>query len=69
MPTRLDVQLNDETAQILREASAEDEVSFTETVRRMIAIYDLLRTHWKKGGTVILESADGSERFEVWQLR
>lgn len=43
MSTRLNININDETAAVLREIAAADDTSVTEVVRRAVSAYKFFR--------------------------
>lgn len=62
---RLNVNLNPETAEALRDQASKQGISITETIRRCIAVYAFIRTEHGKGNRVIIERSDGSHRREM----
>ncbi|MDF3291552.1 hypothetical protein [Streptomyces silvisoli] len=65
--TRLSVNINPETAQKLRWYKEHKGISITETIRRAVALLDLVeRETSEKGNEVLLRSKDGKTVRQLW---
>ncbi|MFF9221480.1 ribbon-helix-helix domain-containing protein [Streptomyces viridosporus] len=64
--TRLSVNINEDTAAKLRWYKDHKNISITETVRRAIALLDLVERETAKGGEVLLKSQDGKTIRQLW---
>ncbi|MEW1982398.1 CopG family transcriptional regulator [Citricoccus sp. NPDC079358] len=62
---RLNVNMNEKTAQELRDIAASDRLSITEVVRRAIALYHYVRAETKKGRVLQIVDVDGSNKSEI----
>lgn len=62
---RLNVNMNQETAATLKELVDRDKLSFTETIRRAVAIYKFVRDEIGNGRVIQTMDADGSNRREI----
>lgn len=62
---RLNVNMNEQTAKDLKELADRDGLSFTETIRRAVAIYKYIRDEVKKGRVVVTMDPDGRNRREI----
>lgn len=58
MATRLNVNINDETAQALRNLAQHDGVSVTEVVRRAVSVYKFFEEAAGEGKTIQLVDRD-----------
>lgn len=59
--TRLSVNMNAETAEVLRRVATGRGLSYTETVRRAISLLSFVETVQASGETIYVESADRTE--------
>ncbi|MGV2919361.1 hypothetical protein [Streptomyces alfalfae] len=64
--TRLSVNINEDTAEKLRWYKDQKNISITETVRRAIALLELVEKETIKGGKIMLKSEDGKTVRELW---
>lgn len=63
---RLSVNMNQETAQALKELAKKQGISFTETVRRAVAVYKFIYSEVKDSKRVVVTmNADGTDKREV----
>lgn len=62
---RLNVNMNEETAAALKELVEKDKLSFTETIRRAVAIYKFVRDEIKSGRIIQTMDPDGKNRREI----
>ncbi|MEW1808432.1 CopG family transcriptional regulator [Pseudarthrobacter sp. NPDC080039] len=62
---RLNVNMNEQTATDLKELAERDGLSFTETIRRAVAIYKYIRDEVRKGRVVMTQDPDGRNRREI----
>lgn len=62
---RLNVNMNRETANALKELKNQEGLSLTETVRRAIAVYKYVYDEVKKGRVVQTMDKDGKNRREI----
>lgn len=62
---RLNVNMNQETASALKELVERDKLSFTETIRRAVAIYKFVRDELHNGRVIQTMDPDGSNRREI----
>lgn len=60
MTTRLSINLNDESAALLRKAAADEGRTITEVVRRALGVYDFVMEEARNGSQVRVNRADGS---------
>jgi len=63
--TCLKVNLNDETASALKSIAAQKGISFTEAVRRAIAVLKFATDAAADGKTILVADADGSNKREL----
>lgn len=66
MNTRLEINLNAETTEQVTCYQQKKKVSATETIRRAMALLDLVEGEIGKGGEVYLKSADGKTASQLW---
>ncbi|MGA4850870.1 hypothetical protein ACOBQB_33225 [Streptomyces sp. G5(2025)] len=64
--TRLSVNINEDTAAKLRWYKEHKGISITETVRRAIALLELVEKETAKGNEVLLKSQDGKSVRQLW---
>ena len=64
--TRLSVNINEETAAKLRWYKEHKGISITETVRRAIALLELVERETGKGSEVLLKSPDNKSVRQLW---
>ncbi|MFD0140440.1 hypothetical protein ACWDWS_39940 [Streptomyces sp. NPDC003328] len=64
--TRLSVNINEDTAQKLRWYKEHKGISITETVRRAVALLDLVERETARGNEVLLKSRDGKSVRQLW---
>ncbi|MET9116638.1 hypothetical protein [Streptomyces longwoodensis] len=64
--TRLSVNINEDTAAKLRWYKEHKGISITETVRRAVALLELVERETVKGSQVLLKSSDGKSVRELW---
>ncbi|MCI3931562.1 hypothetical protein [Streptomyces sp. AN091965] len=64
--TRLSVNINAETAAKLRWYKEQKGISITETVRRAVALLDLVERESAGGNEVLLKSRDGKSVRQLW---
>ena len=57
---RLNVHVSDKTSAALRRISEAHQTSMTDTVRRAVAVLDLVEAAWASGGMVQIVSWDGT---------
>lgn len=63
---RLSVNMNEETAQALKELTKKQGLSLTETVRRAIAVYRFIFNEVKDRKRIVLTmNPDGTDKREV----
>lgn len=62
---RLNVNMNEQTAKDLKELADRDGLSFTETIRRAIAIYKYIRDEVRQGRIIQTMDQDGKNRREI----
>lgn len=60
MTTRLSMNLNDESAALLRKAADDEGRTITEVVRRALGVYDFVMAEARNGSQVRVTRADGS---------
>jgi hypothetical protein len=61
----LSVNINDESAAVLRSVMAARGISATEAVRRAIGLLDLVENVYRSGGRIIIEKGDGRGHVTV----
>lgn len=61
---RLNVNMNKETAAALKELTDKHGISFTEAVRRAIAVYQFIDHEKDQGGKVFVTDADETRKRE-----
>ncbi|GHG65948.1 CopG family transcriptional regulator [Streptomyces griseocarneus] len=66
--TRLSVNINAETAAKLRWYKDHKGISITETVRRAVALLDLVERETANGSEVLLKSRDGKSVRQLWMV-
>jgi hypothetical protein len=66
---RLSVNINDETAKILRNLKLKKGFTITEAVRRAVALYDLLDQEVARGGKAQLVDRNGRNARDIIFLR
>ncbi|GHE57614.1 hypothetical protein ABZ626_25085 [Streptomyces longispororuber] len=64
--TRLSVNINAETAAKLRWYKEQKGISITETIRRAVALLDLVERETAGGNEVLLKSRDGKSVRQLW---
>lgn len=64
--TRLSVNINGDTAEKLRWYKDHKHISITETVRRAIALLELVERETERGGELLLKSPDGKTVRQLW---
>ncbi|GAB2807521.1 hypothetical protein ACWGJ2_31740 [Streptomyces sp. NPDC054796] len=64
--TRLSVNINEDTAARLRWYKEHKGISITETVRRAVALLDLVERETADGSEVLLKSRDGKSVRQLW---
>ncbi len=64
--TRLSVNINKETADTLREITGRRGISYTEAIRRAVAIYKLIEEETQKGNRIQID--DGRRTKEILLL-
>lgn len=65
MSTRLNININDETANAIRQWQSREARNATEIVRRSISIYDYIQTQrYEHGATFLMELPNG----EQWKI-
>ncbi|GHH78643.1 hypothetical protein GCM10018793_29670 [Streptomyces sulfonofaciens] len=64
--TRLSVNINAETAAKLRWYKENKGISITETIRRAVALLDLVERESASGNEVLLKSRDGKSVRQLW---
>ncbi len=62
---RLNVNMNEQTAKDLKELADRDGLSFTETIRRAVAIYKYIRDEVRKDRVILTMDPDGKNRREI----
>lgn len=62
---RLNVNMNEQTAKDLKELADRDGLSFTETIRRAVAIYKYIRDEVRKDRVILTMDPDGRNRREI----
>ncbi|AYM40176.1 hypothetical protein [Mycobacteroides chelonae] len=60
--TRLNVNINSQTAGALKDYAEQHGVSITEAVRRLVAVGDFIATAQEEGKQVVLRQGDETER-------
>lgn len=63
--TRLNVNLNQETAAALKEIAARENISLTEAVRRAIAIFKFVEDEQAEGRKIQTMAADETNKREL----
>ncbi|MGG7653528.1 ribbon-helix-helix protein, CopG family [Kocuria rosea] len=63
--TRLNVNLNAETAETLRELASRHGISYTEAIRRSVSIYKFFDEEQKKGRRIQTMNTRGRKRMDV----
>lgn len=58
--TRLSVNINDATREVMEERKYKENISYTEQVRHAVSVYDFIYKEIAKGGTVLIKQADGT---------
>ncbi|MFI9204745.1 hypothetical protein [Streptomyces sp. NPDC053048] len=66
--TRLSVNINAETATKLRWYKEQKGISITETIRRAVALLDLVERETANGSEVLLKSRDGKSVRQLWMV-
>lgn len=64
-PQRLNININEETADTLRKLKVEKGMSTTELVRNAIALYDYLVEEKKAGRKIQTSNSLGKEKHEI----
>ncbi|MGW5124533.1 hypothetical protein ACWEQ7_10850 [Streptomyces sp. NPDC004069] len=64
--TRLSVNINEDTAAKLRWYKEHKGISITETVRRAVALLELVERETASGNEVLLKSRDGKSVRQLW---
>ncbi|MDP5317359.1 hypothetical protein ACWC9F_27545 [Streptomyces sp. NPDC001110] len=64
--TRLSVNINEETAAKLRWYKEQKGISITETVRRAVALLELVERETSTGSEVLLKSPDKKSVRQLW---
>ncbi|KKD02480.1 hypothetical protein [Streptomyces sp. WM6386] len=64
--TRLSVNINEDTAAKLRWYKEHKGISITETVRRAVALLELVERETADGNEVLLKSRDGKSVRQLW---
>ncbi|MFJ3826043.1 ribbon-helix-helix domain-containing protein [Streptomyces nodosus] len=64
--TRLSVNINEDTAAKLRWYKDHKGISITETVRRAVALLELVERETANGNEVLLKSRDGKSVRQLW---
>ncbi|MFF8991684.1 hypothetical protein ACF09H_17405 [Streptomyces sp. NPDC014983] len=64
--TRLSVNINEDTAAKLRWYKEHKGISITETVRRAVALLELVERETANGNEVLLKSRDGKSVRQLW---
>ncbi|GAA5707650.1 hypothetical protein AQJ43_36760 [Streptomyces avermitilis] len=64
--TRLSVNINEDTAAKLRWQKEHKGISITETIRRAVALLDLVERETAEGSEVLLKSRDGKSVRQLW---
>lgn len=63
--TRLSVNLNKETAKALKDTAQAEKITYTETIRRGIAVYKFLTDEVRKGRVITIADKNGDNAKEV----
>jgi hypothetical protein len=61
-PARMTLELPPRARAKLERLSEESDQSLAEIIRRSLALYDLLQSEVKKGGSLIIRGPDGKDR-------
>lgn len=61
--TRLTVNINNETRDALREISVRRGISYTEAIRRAVAVYKLIEDETASGSTIQIDDGDSIRRI------
>ncbi|WP_030777212.1 hypothetical protein [Streptomyces sp. NRRL S-920] len=64
--TQLSININDDTEAKLPWYAGRKGTSVTETVRRAVALLELVERETAEGGEVLLKSKDGKSVRELW---
>ncbi|MFC9636632.1 ribbon-helix-helix domain-containing protein [Streptomyces mirabilis] len=63
---RLSININEDTAAKLRWQKEHKGISITETIRRAVALLDLVERETAEGSEVLLKSRDGKSVRQLW---
>ena len=61
MVTKLNVNINDETAAALKDLAERRQTTVTEIVRRAVSVYKFIEDEWDAGSTLKLVRPEGDE--------
>jgi len=68
-PARLTLELPERARAKLENLSTETDQSLSEVIRRALAIYDLLWSESKKGGSLIIRTPEGDREVIVTEFQ
>lgn len=58
--TRLSVNINSATREVMEDRKYKEGMSYTEQVRHAVSVYDFVYKEVAKGGKVLVQQADGT---------